>query len=441
MVRRLRFNFETSCVVIEENFITITSENYIMSKNKLNTFAAATAQVTETAIAALFNEGPANLQLFLDDIEILPQIRKVFEDEENLMSDLAESIKTIGVFSPVVVRDNGDGKYVLVAGERRCRAARMAGLTKIPVFIQKMTDEQADDIQFFENIKRMNLSMMEEAGKVKAFADKLGKGKGNIEKVCKKFGKSASWVSKRLALTDLPEQANRLITENLSADVEVINMVRVVEKRDKDAARTMVEAVKDGRGEIDARAIAGAFKKAVAKPLTKTALAKSLKQPTPSAPAGIIAAPKDRTQEVPTTGKSFSPAKEEAIKGGDPFGGYDTPALPPTVVAVPASALATPGLFDSLDQAFEGISAGSISPEMAIAAMGLENTGSAHDYLELFFDNGRESARPAKDVMAHLKSGAFATVGYRAFLLAAFLEGSTPNTKFNLPYIFEAVYK
>ncbi|SFU33860.1 ParB/RepB/Spo0J family partition protein [Nitrosomonas eutropha] len=180
----------------------------------------------------------------LDLIIIKKQIRTEFENDENPLSELADDIKTRGVLQPVLVRPMQGGKYELVAGERRYRAAKMAGLKAIPVLVKSMTDEEADAAQFIENIKRKNLTLQEEAQRIQRDLDACG---GDVEAVLKKYGKPKSgrvWIYKIRGLLNLSEQAQRLISENITADIEVIGDVRQIEKVNPAKAKETVDALK-----------------------------------------------------------------------------------------------------------------------------------------------------------------------------------------------------
>jgi len=96
--------------------------------------------------------------------EIVPnraQPRKQFDDEA--LAELAESIASHGVLQPLLVRPLTDGSYQLVAGERRWRASRMAGLTEVPVVVREMSDREAAELALIENLQREDLNPMEEA--------------------------------------------------------------------------------------------------------------------------------------------------------------------------------------------------------------------------------------------------------------------------------------
>lgn len=219
------------------------------------------ANMFGAGVDALFGGNQTSLSLVpIADIQVKAQIRKDFEDTDNTIQELSESIKQRGVLQPILLRPapNGVG-YELVAGERRLRASKLAGLSVIPAHIKEMSDEEADDAQLAENIQRKNLTQIEEAEKIQRDLDKLG----SVEAVLAKHHKSRAWLSKMLGLLNLSEQAKRLVNENISADVEVINLVKTIEKHDDAAAKQLVDDLKNTRGQSDARAKAKAVKNAI----------------------------------------------------------------------------------------------------------------------------------------------------------------------------------
>lgn len=137
----------------------------------------------------------------LDQIEANPQQpRSRFNDEA--MRALAASIEEVGLLQPVVVRAAGDGTYVLVAGERRCRAARLAGLQEIPAIIRPPEGAVSSLTEaLIENVQREDLSPLEEAGAYRQLIDDFGL---THEGVADAVGKSRSAVTNTLRLLQLP---------------------------------------------------------------------------------------------------------------------------------------------------------------------------------------------------------------------------------------------
>ena len=160
---------------------------------------------------ALFADNSTNdsgaVTLRLSEIEPnRGQPRKTF-DEEALMQ-LAESIREHGVLQPLLVRPRTDGSYQLVAGERRWRAARMAGLSEVPVVIRELSEEETMEIALIENLQREDLNPVEEALGYRELMEQFGL---TQEQVAGRVGKSRSAVANALRLTGLPEEVLPLV--------------------------------------------------------------------------------------------------------------------------------------------------------------------------------------------------------------------------------------
>ena len=123
-------------------------------------------------------------------------------DEESLR-ELADSISVHGVIQPLLVRPIADGAYQLVAGERRWRASRMAGLSEVPVIIREMTDSEMMQISMIENLQRENLTPVEEALGYKTLVDEYG---FTQEEISKSVGKSRPVIANALRLLHLPQE-------------------------------------------------------------------------------------------------------------------------------------------------------------------------------------------------------------------------------------------
>lgn len=133
------------------------------------------------------------------------QPRKDFA--EDALSELADSIEKYGVLQPLLVRPYGDG-YQLIAGERRWRAARLAGLTEVPVVIREMTDEEAATLALIENLQREDLNPVEEAFGFRKLMDDFSL---TQEEAAEKVGKSRPAVANALRLLKLPAEALDLV--------------------------------------------------------------------------------------------------------------------------------------------------------------------------------------------------------------------------------------
>ena len=128
------------------------------------------------------------------------QPRKNFDLEA--LQQLADSISAHGVIQPVAVRESIGGYYEIIAGERRWRAAKMAGLSEIPVTVIAADDKKAAELALIENVQREDLNPIEEALAYKKLSEEYGL---TQEKVAQAVGKSRSGVANSLRLLDLPE--------------------------------------------------------------------------------------------------------------------------------------------------------------------------------------------------------------------------------------------
>ncbi len=134
------------------------------------------------------------------------QPRKAFDEEA--LAELADSINQHGVLQPLLVRPIPGGGYQIVAGERRWRAARMAGLSTVPAIVRELEDEQVMEIALIENLQREDLSPLEEAQGYQSLMDTYGM---TQEEISKTVGKSRSAVANALRLLRLPEEVRALL--------------------------------------------------------------------------------------------------------------------------------------------------------------------------------------------------------------------------------------
>lgn len=161
---------------------------------------------------ALFmdNSLPSQSSTELSMDQIVPdrnQPRKWFEDEA--LQELAASIREHGVLQPLLVRPVEDG-YQIVAGERRWRAARLAGLQTIPVNIREMDDAQAMSIALVENLQREDLNPIEEAEGYKRLSESTG---WTQEEIAKQVGRSRPAVANALRLLSLPQEVVQMVRD------------------------------------------------------------------------------------------------------------------------------------------------------------------------------------------------------------------------------------
>lgn len=136
------------------------------------------------------------------------QPRKIFSEEA--LNELADSIREHGVLQPLLVRPLPGGSYQLVAGERRWRASRMAGLQEVPVVIREMDEEQAMEIALIENLQREDLNAIEEATGYKQLMERYGM---TQEQVAKRVGKSRPAIANALRLLNLPPKVMDMVGE------------------------------------------------------------------------------------------------------------------------------------------------------------------------------------------------------------------------------------
>lgn len=144
----------------------------------------------------------ANLQIAIDSIDGNPfQPRTHFD--QTALEELASSIRTLGIVQPLTLRETGNGRYQLIAGERRLRAARLAGLTHIPAFIRTADDQAMLEIALVENIQREDLDAVDVAISYQRLIEEC---KLTQEQLSERVGKQRSTVSNYLRLLKLPAE-------------------------------------------------------------------------------------------------------------------------------------------------------------------------------------------------------------------------------------------
>jgi ParB family chromosome partitioning protein len=137
------------------------------------------------------------------------QPRQFFNPEE--LQELADSIKLNGVLQPIILRTSGDeGGYEIIAGERRFRAAKLAGLKEIPAVIKKINNHEALELALIENIQREDLSLLEEAEGYQRLMNEFAY---TYEQISQKIGKSRSHVNNILRLRNLPKEVQNLLSQ------------------------------------------------------------------------------------------------------------------------------------------------------------------------------------------------------------------------------------
>ncbi|MBR6073160.1 MAG: ParB/RepB/Spo0J family partition protein [Bacilli bacterium] len=172
----------------------------------------------------------------VDEIRSNPYQPRQYFDEEGL-NELAESIKEHGVLEPIIVKKSIKG-YELVAGERRTKASRIAGVKTIPAIITDFSDEEMMEIAILENIQREDLSPIEEAQAYKKYMDKMGV---TQEEIANKFKKSRSYITNILGLLTLPKDVQKDVTNKKIS----MSHARVLSKmEDADKILELVDRIK-----------------------------------------------------------------------------------------------------------------------------------------------------------------------------------------------------
>lgn len=164
-------------------------------------------------LGSLMNENATDdnltAELRLSEIEPNKDQPRIHFDEESLQ-ELAESISTHGLLQPIVVRPMIGGTYQIVAGERRWRACRIAGINTVPVIIKSLDDKETMELALIENLQRMDLNPVEES---KGYARLLKEFELTQDEVAERVGKSRSAVTNALRLLNLPDDMLNALAE------------------------------------------------------------------------------------------------------------------------------------------------------------------------------------------------------------------------------------
>lgn len=354
---------------------------------------AGMSDVLSAGFGDIINESEYNVAVLkLTDIYVSPQIREEMEDDENTLDELQASVEEHGVFQTVLVRpmESGPAPFQLVAGGRRYLVSERANKIDIPALIKKMTDAEAATIQMQENIQRKNLTQFELAKSIQKDLDELG----STDAVLAKHKKGRAWLSQILSLLKLPEQAKRLVTERISADLDVINSVKVIEKANPAAAKALVDDLKQSKGKKDSR-----------------------KQ---------VAEVKATVKPKPEKGDKAKPVTA-ADKTGDIFAAAKIPTPippqpePPAQDERPGPALAP---WDILTNAYSLIYESGANPKVFMETLGPEDRANVKDWLQSFFNAGRACKALSQAIVKGLREHTFAEEGPGAFAMIAFLQGA-----------------
>ena len=167
-------------------------------------------ETVETPVNTTKTEIKGLNEIKISDIQPNPnQPRKHFD--ETALNELAASIKIHGVIQPIVINEENNGKYMIIAGERRWRAAKIAGLETIPAYIRNFTEKQIKEISIIENLQREDLNPIEAAKAIKQLMEEY---KLTQEAVAERIGKSRSVIANTVRLLTLPMEVVDLIEKD-----------------------------------------------------------------------------------------------------------------------------------------------------------------------------------------------------------------------------------
>jgi ParB family chromosome partitioning protein len=151
-------------------------------------------------VASGRDRGGGEIRIALEKLRVNPtQPRRSFDEES--LNELAASIREHGVIEPIIAQEAEDGSYIIIAGERRTRAARLAGLNEVPAVLRSYSDEKRMEVSLIENIQRQDLNPIEEASAYRSLMDMTGLSQ---DEVAVKVGKNRSTVANALRLLRLP---------------------------------------------------------------------------------------------------------------------------------------------------------------------------------------------------------------------------------------------
>lgn len=168
--------------------------------NKINVFEIG-EELKEVEKLKEYASSESRQEVSIKSIDVNPyQPRKIFDEVK--LQELAASIKTYGVISPILLRKMPDGRYQILAGERRFRASKIAGLDKVPAIVAEFTDKQMMELSIIENIQREELNVIEEAKAYDSLCNNLGMSQ---EQIGQRVGKSRSYIANIMRLLNLPK--------------------------------------------------------------------------------------------------------------------------------------------------------------------------------------------------------------------------------------------
>ncbi len=194
------------------------------------------ALIDDSADVAYSGAAPAS-EIDFNKIDICKsQPRKAFDDEK--LKELADSIRQHGVIQPLVLNQEGD-RYLIVAGERRYRASRMAGLKTVPAVVKNIDKKQILELSIIENIQREDLNPIEEGNAIFSLMNDYGL---TQETVAERIGKSRSAVANTLRLLTLPEAVRGMVAEGVLSSGHARALIALKDpKAIESAAKTVIQ--------------------------------------------------------------------------------------------------------------------------------------------------------------------------------------------------------
>lgn len=180
-------------------------------------------------ISALFGDMGLSNEETIEEVMLTKIISNPYQPrtifDEQALKELAESITANGVLQPVILREINN-KYEIVAGERRCRASKLAGIETIPAIIRDYSDDQMMDLAILENLQRENLSVLEEAN---AYQLLIEKRQLTQSEIAKKLGKSRPYIANYLRLLKLPTEVKKMLEQQLLSMGQARSLLGLVE--------------------------------------------------------------------------------------------------------------------------------------------------------------------------------------------------------------------